>query len=95
MPLEQFWCHVEGCSCSEGYAGFKKSFSRKDKRDDHVRKAHRLAAGNLKVMLLSTLPFVSTLFAWSRARLLQCVLGAEEVDLIYSFIFGFANLRSI
>jgi hypothetical protein len=45
LKTKQFWCTTPGCKRSESYAGLKRPFLRKDKRDDHVRKAHKAASG--------------------------------------------------
>jgi hypothetical protein len=45
LKTKQFWCTTPGCKRSESYAGLKRPFLRKDKRDDHVRRAHKAASG--------------------------------------------------
>jgi len=43
---KQFWCEVYGCSRSDSYSGQKRSFSRKDKRDEHMKRAHKAPRSN-------------------------------------------------
>ena len=38
-PLHAYWCRAQGCKRNEAVIG-AKPFPRKDKRDDHERKAH-------------------------------------------------------
>jgi hypothetical protein len=47
-----FWCHVNGCERSETPGG--RSFPRKDKLGDHVRKAHRGDERVLEIKMLRT-----------------------------------------
>ncbi|KAF2096266.1 hypothetical protein NA57DRAFT_59323 [Rhizodiscina lignyota] len=51
--LEEYWCPVKGCERSQYYCGDgsliglqSRPFPRKDKRDDHVRKAHNTIEWN-------------------------------------------------
>jgi hypothetical protein len=43
---ERFWCVIQGCNRSESYSGQKQPFSRKDKRNEHVRRVHTAAKRN-------------------------------------------------
>jgi len=40
--MKQFWCPIDGCNRSERYPGQKHPFPRKDKRDVHVKKVHKV-----------------------------------------------------
>jgi hypothetical protein len=45
---EHFWCMIQGCNRSESYSGQKQPFSRRDKRNEHVRRVHKAAKRNYK-----------------------------------------------
>jgi len=41
-----FWCEIPGCNRGETFPGEKKPFTRKDKRDEHMRRPHRAPDGH-------------------------------------------------
>jgi len=40
IQKQRFWCPHSTCKRSDEYGGQKKSFARRDKRDEHARKIH-------------------------------------------------------